>query len=398
MSLRDRLNRSADTNAGKKFFEIFGVEGNPFPAAAQPSGHPRLEDAIDDEFVNRVRNFETEGRPSQVLLIEGTQGVGKTNLLNYYEQQFREYYEEDEAFYIIRYYPDPEPSFDSVVRRIFQGLDHKHFERMGRALSEAETEERDSAKEIARSHDVRIVLNSLEEAGDDPQRLSDYARLALEWFGGLRLLKKHRESLGVDYRLDTVESRTQALRDIVYVSERLGLLKGILLLLDELEKQDYSLSKTPVLRFLLAIRALIDVLPSNLFLVLAMTPQARLRYFAMMPALASRLQDILELKPIKEYEQAKKLYNFYVESARKSAREKARVEDAGRMSRQGMQDIFSEEQLLEIFVEAESRSSERGTEGITPRDFLHRLHEAWSKKFASSDGVGTKFRHMPSLP
>ena len=41
----------------------------------------------------------------------------------------------------------------------------------------------------------------------------------------------------MDYRLDTVESRTQALRDIVYVSERLGLLKGILLLLDELEKQ-----------------------------------------------------------------------------------------------------------------------------------------------------------------
>ena len=274
-----------------------------------------MEDAIDDEFVNRVRIFETESRPSQVLLIEGTQGVGKTNLLNYYEQQFRDFYGENEAFYIIRYYPDPEPSFDSVIGRIFLGLDHGHFERMGKALSEAETEVRDSAKEIARSHDVRIVLNSLEKAGDDPQQLSDCARLALEWFGGLRLLKRHREYLGVDYRLDTVESRTQALRDIVYVSERLGLLKGILLLLDELEKQDYSLSKTPVLRFLSAIRALIDALPRNLFLVLAMTPQARLRYFAMMPALAGRLQDILELKPIKEYEQAKALYNFYVKSA-----------------------------------------------------------------------------------
>ena len=397
MSLRDRMERPAGANAGKIFFETFGVEGNPFPAAAQPLGHPRLEDAIDDEFEIRVRNFETERRPSQVLLIEGTQGVGKTNLLNYYEQQFKELYEEDEAFYIIRYYPDPEPSFDSVVRRIFQGLDEGHFERMGRALSEAETEVRDSAKEIARNHDVRIVLNSLEEAGDDPQRLSYCARLALEWFGGLRLLNRHRENLGVDYRLDTVESRTQALRDIVYVSERLGLLKGILLLLDELEKQDYSLSKTPVLRFLSAIRALIDALPSNLFLVLAMTPQARLRYFAMMPALAGRLQDRLELKPIKEYEQAKKLYNFYVESARERAREKARFEDAVRMSREGMQDIFSEEQLLEIFAEAESRSSERGTEGITPRDFLHRLHDAWSKKFASSDGIGSTIHHAPSL-
>ena len=393
MSLRDRMQRNADANAEKTFFETFGVEGNPFPAAAQPSGHPRLEDAIDDEFEIRVRNFETEGRPSQVLLIEGTQGVGKTNLLNYYEQQFRDFYGDDEAFYIIRYYPDPEPSFDSVIRRIFQGLDHGHFERMGKALSEAETEVRDSAKEIARSHDVRIVLNSLEKAGDDPQQLSDCARLALEWFGGLRLLKRHRENLGVDYRLDTVESRTQALRDIVYVSERLGLLEGILLLLDELEKQDYSLSKTPVLRFLSAIRALIDALPRNLFLVLAMTPQARLRYFAMMPALAGRLQDILELKPIKEYEQAKALYNFYV----KIARERARVESADRVSKQGEQDIFNEEQLRDIFDEAESRSSERGTEGITPRDFLHRLHDEWSKKFASSDGIGTTFHHASSL-
>lgn len=393
MSLRDRMQRNADANAEKTFFETFGVEGNPFPAAAQPSGHPRLEDAIDDEFEIRVRNFETEGRPSQVLLIEGTQGVGKTNLLNYYEQQFRDYFGENEAFYIIRYYPDPEPSFDSVIRRIFQGLDHEHFERMGRELSKAETEVRDSAKEIARSHDVRIVLNSLEKAGDDPQRLSDCARLALEWFGGLRLLKRHRENLGVDYRLDTVESRTQALRDIVYVSERLGLLKGILLLLDELEKQDYSLSKTPVLRFLSAIRALIDALPRNLFLVLAMTPQARLRYFAMMPALAGRLQDVLELKPIMEYEHAKALYNFYVEIAR----ERARVESVGRLSKQGKLDIFSEEQLKEMFEEAESRSSERGTEGITPRDFLHRLHDAWSKKFASLDGIGTTIDHAPSL-
>lgn len=377
MSLRERLQRSVYANAGEKFFKTIGVSENPFPAAAQPSGHPRLEDAIDDAIELRVRNFETESRPSQVLLVEGTQGVGKTNLLNYYERQFKQLYEEDESFYIIRYYPDPEPSFDSVVRRIFQGLDQEHFERIGKKLSEAETEVRDSAKDIARSHDVRIVLNGLERAGEDPQELSECAKLALEWFGGLRLLKRHRESLGVDYRLDTVESRTQALRDIVYVSERLGLLKGILLLLDELEKQDYSLSKTPVLRFLSSIRALIDALPNNLFLVLAMTPQARLRYFAMMPALAGRLQDILELKPIKEYQQAKALYDFYVDSAR----EMARSEHVDRNSEQGKEDVFNEDQLRRIFVEADSHSSKRGMEGITPRDFLHRLHDTWNKTY-----------------
>ena len=376
MSLRERMGRAPQRNGAGSHYETYGVEGNPFPAAGQPSGHPRLEDEIDDEFEGRVRDFESAGRPSQIVLVEGTQGVGKTNLLNYYEQQFREFYEGDEAFYIIRYYPDPEPSFDSVVRRIFQGLDHAHFERIGRALADAPTERRDDAKEVARNHEVRIVMNSLERAGVESEGLSKCARLALEWFGGLRILKKHREGLGVDYRLDTVESRTQALRDVVYVSERLGLLNGILLLLDELEKQDYSLSKTPVLRFLSAIRALIDALPRNLFLVLAMTPQARSRYFAMMPALAGRLQDILELRPIEEFGQAEALCNFYVERAR----ENARASESTRDKVQGNRAIFDNDALRQLFDEVQERSSERGTEGITPRDFLHRLHMEWNVK------------------
>lgn len=91
----------------------------------------------------------------------------------------------------------------------------------------------------------------------------------------------------------------QALRDLIYVSERLRLLEGIVLLIDELEKQDYSHSKPLALRFLLSIRALIDALPERLFLMLAMTPQARTRYLAMLPAMASRLQDTIVLTPLR---------------------------------------------------------------------------------------------------
>ena len=166
---------------------------------------------------------------------------------------------------------------------MFQNLDGSHFAAIGRKLAGSDAELRNRAKEIARGYEVKIVLNSLEQAGANGDLITERARLALEWFVGLRVLKRHREELGVSFRLDTAESRTRALRDILYVSEELGLLKGIFLLLDELEKQDYSLSKTPVLRFLSAIRALIDALPRCRFLMLAMTPQARLRYFAMPP-------------------------------------------------------------------------------------------------------------------
>jgi len=364
MSLRERIGQVSSTSNETNYFEVYGIEGNPFPSAGQPSGHPRMEDEIDLEFAKRVSKFELGDRPSQILLVEGTQGVGKTNLLNYYEREFRDFYQGDEAFYIIRYYPDSEPSFDSVVRRIFQNLDHVHFERIGKALVELQMEKRDSIKDVARNHEVRIVLNTLERFGRDPDKLSECARLALEWFVGLRILKKHREVLGVDYRLDTVESRTQALRDVIYVSKHLGLLKGILLLLDELEKQDYSLSKTPVLRFLSAIRALIDALPQNLFLVLAMTRQAKQRYFAMMPAFASRLQDILEMNPIMEFNQAKELCDFYIQKARDSVQ----ANSGGRMKGE-YSTVFSDEELQEFYDDMYEQSDKKGTEGITPEIF-----------------------------
>lgn len=373
MSLRERMQRTDSEARQRTLYRKYGVIANPFPSAGQPSGHPRLEDAIDDNVVDRFRQFEEGSHASQVITIEGTQGVGKTNLLNYYEDQFRDYYQDSKAHYIIRYYPDPEPSFDSVLRKILQSFDRSHFENIGRSLAQGSEAVRNSAKERALHHDVRIVLNSLEGAGDSDERITECAQLALDWFLGLRVLKRHREVLGVSFRLDTVEARTQALRDIIYVSERLEILQGVFLLLDELEKQDYSLSKTPVLRFLLSIRALIDALPERLFLMLAMTPQARTRYFAMLPALAGRLQDIITLSPIKDRTEARRLFDFYLKRGREAARSNPRVQG----EEQGAVDPFGADELNEMFRTCREQSEQRGTEGVTPRDFLHRLHEEW---------------------
>ena len=376
MSLRERMKRTDSEARTRSLYRKYGVIGNPFPSAGQPSGHPRLEDAIDDKVADRFRQFEEGSHASQVITIEGTQGVGKTNLLNYYEGQFRDYYRDSEAHYIIRYYPDPEPSFDSVLRKILQRFDRGHFENIGRKLAQGSEAVRNGAKERALHHDVRIVLNSLEGAGDSDERMAECAQLALDWFLGLRVLKRHREVLGVSFRLDTVESRTQALRDIIYVSERLHILQGVFLLLDELEKQDYSLSKTPVLRFLLSIRALIDALPERLFLMLAMTPQARTRYFAMLPALAGRLQDRIPLSPIKDWTEARRLFDFYLKRGREAARSNPQIQ----AEEQGAVDLFGADDLTDMFRRLRARSEQRGTEGVTPRDFLHHLHGEWENR------------------
>ena len=94
------------------------------------------------------------------------------------------------------------------------------------------------------------------------------------------VLKVHRQSLGVQFRLDTVESRTAALRDLIQVSAAAGVLKGVFLLLDELEKQDGVLGLTAVVRYLSALRSIVDALPERLFLMIEITHDALLRYSA----------------------------------------------------------------------------------------------------------------------
>jgi len=375
MSLRDKLQRDTGqaTDPRKALFERFGVVENPYPAAGQPTGHPRQDDSeADEKVVEAIKQFERE-HTTQVLVIEGTQGIGKTNLLNYYQEELQALYQKDSTFYIIRYYPDPEPTFDAIVRRVFQELNQRHLILIGKALAEFEDHDAEEVLELARSHEVRIVLRKLQAAASNgASTLPNVADVAMEWFVGLRLLNKHRDTLGVQFRLDTVESKTQALRDIVFVSERLELLKGIFLLLDELEKQDYSLSKTPVLRYLSAIRALIDALPKRLFLMLALTSEARRRYFAMLPAIASRLQNRITLVPLQSQDDARQLADFYLAKARDRAKRAAEVGTW----KPGKDPLLSDREIIAIFNTSLADSAERGIEGVIHRDFLNSLRNA----------------------
>jgi hypothetical protein len=384
MSLRDKLKRDGQSDGNdprKTLYEHFGVIDNPFPSAGQPTGHPRQDDSVaDEQVVNAIKQFERD-HSTQVLVIEGTQGIGKTNLLNYYQQELLELYSDDETFYIIRYYPDPEPTFDAIVRRVFQELSHTHLVAIGNKLAALERAEAEEVLELARSHEVRIALGKLRHAastGED--ELTDVAETAMDWLIGLRLLNRHRDTLGVKFRLDTVESKTQALRDVVVVSEKLELLKGIFLLLDELEKQDYSLSKTPVLRYLSAIRALIDALPRRLFLMLAITSEARRRYFAMLPAIASRLQNRVTLLPLQNKEEAIALADFYLAKAKE--RTKQIPETRGwRAPRDAA--LLSAQQITGVFSRALKDSADRGVEGVVQRDFLNRLRSEAEKQISA---------------
>jgi hypothetical protein len=381
MNLREQLQlgvKSHDRN-NRKRFESYGVIANPFPSAGEPSGHPHLPGPPDIEIARRIKTFYEDAQ-SQVLLVVGTQGVGKTNLLAYYETALREAFDEETGYYIIRYYADPEPSFDGILRRLFQELGTDHLINVGEKLREEDEASRQDILRNVRSRELRTAFGRISEAAaQGEEELRAKAELFLEWLVGLRVVNKHRDALGVQFRLDTVESRTQVLRDVVECSQRIGLLKGIFLLLDELEKQDYSVTKLVLLRYLSAVRAIIDALPGRLFLMIALTPVARQRYFEMLPAFQGRLQNSVELKALTDESTSLNLFSFYLEKARELAR---RSLDTPKPSSRA-KDLLTPEEVRVIFNKALARSKNRGSEGVPQRDFLNDLHEAAAVKLDS---------------
>lgn len=356
MSLRDKLKQvhSAGEDA---IFKNFGVVSNPYPTSNQTAGNPHYPLDVDDQAEDRILTFIRDGN-SEVLVVLGTQGVGKTNFLNYIEQQVTEAKSDLDKFYVVRYLADPEPSFDATIRTIFQELGTGHLKKVATALSDSE-----EALSVIKSFDLRQALTALR---DDPNN-EDLAKLLMEWLLGFRLLNAHRYNLGVSFRLDTVESRTSVLRDYVLVSSKLSLLGGIFLLLDELEKQAGTLGPTAVVRYLSSMRAIIDALPKFLFMIIALTPDAMRRYASALPAFRSRLENQIVLSALMDFDEAKNLASFYLSEAKKVA---TRVHSG----KAGTKQLVTEVEMSEAFAAASKASERRGDEGVRQREFLNTLH------------------------
>ena len=362
MSLRDRLREADRQNAGESLAARFGVLANPFPASSQTSDNPHYETEADEDAENRIVTFLRDGK-SQVVVVEGTQGVGKTNFLNHFESEIRDVLDDQRGYFVVRYLADPEASFEGTTRRLFEEMGTSHLRRL---VEELGTDP--SPIGTARGHDMRTALYRLCKHESDGDDMDDVLDLMMQWLLGLRLLKAHRQALGVQFRLDTVESKTVALRDLVQVSGAAGVLRGIFLLLDELEKQAGVLGPTAVARYLSALRAIVDALPRQLFLMIAITPDALLRYSYALPALRSRLQNQVVLEPLKDFAEALELADFYLDTARRRAREESPQE------RLGNEEILKRSRMEKCYEDLEALAERRGDTGVRQREFLHELH------------------------
>jgi hypothetical protein len=369
MALRDRVRAASAASGeegGRNLLERFGLLSNPFPPSSQTTNNPHRPTSVDDEIDEKIESFIRDNK-TQVVVVEGTQGTGKTNVLNHYEAEIGALHASGDlpGFYVIRYLADPEASFEGTIRRLFQEFGVPHLLKLGAALRDSDG---DAILE-ARSVEVRTALRNLSREDLSTDTVRETAEAFLDWLLGMRLLKLHRQLLGVNFRLDTVEAKTAALRDIVVVSSRVDILKGIFLLLDELEKQDGILSPSGVVKYLSALRAIIDALPNHLFMMIAVTPDALRRYSVALPAFRSRLQDRVELLPLTDPEEALHLAQFYIQAGYEAAAKATGKRPAG------TKPILTEEEITEVFTELLDRAVKSGDSGLRQRTFLHYLYQ-----------------------
>lgn len=372
---RERIGLGVDAGPTNKrdLFEQYGLFVNPFPPASQPMGHPHRQVAADDEIESRLRAFVSDS-VTQVLVVQGTQGLGKTNLLEHYQKALAEGLAEEDGYYIVRYLPDPEPSFGRVVRRLFQEFGVEGLLRLRQRWQDASAATVEEAFAGVRSPEVRTALTRLGTASEEGA--GEAAILFLDFLTGSRVLKRHREVLGVSFRLDTTESMIQSLHDLVSFSSQIGHIRGIFLFIDELEKQG-GLTARATTAYLYSIRALVDALPSHLFLVLAMTRDAKERYSEMLPALADRLGQVLELRHIQSSDEALDLAKFYVDNARESSL----TSSLSKGLTPGDKAVLSLDAVRQAFFSLYEASTARARQGVTPRAFLDRLHNLASPLF-----------------
>ncbi|MDJ0619148.1 MAG: hypothetical protein QNJ63_20805 [Calothrix sp. MO_192.B10] len=363
----DEVAVNAPEEQQKLLYEKFGVLSNPFPSAGQTSGHPHMSTEADQKVDTAVKTFYSD-RKSHVISITASQGIGKTNLLNAYEVALREKLS-PLGFFVIRYVADPEPSFDPLIRSIFENLGEEYLHRSVNALAK-KVEKNDDVDELlnfVRTSEIKTMLKALLAAKSE-EELSVRLSLAYQWLLGMPVRKNHQNELNVNFRLDTVEAKTRALRDIVYLGAEMETLEGIFILLDELEKQDFSLSKTIVLRYLSALRALIDALPKYLFLMVALTTDALNRYREMLPAIRGRLANEVQLSPLRKQEEAVQLFEFYMEQAKREAKNFA----SDKEWLVGNDLLLNKDSVKLLFYELLERSN---IQGVRQRDYLNALYE-----------------------
>jgi hypothetical protein len=306
----------------------FSLPFNPFPAAGQfIPGICVNQERIKQELVRTLREFYADGRARR-MIITGRTGAGKTNLLRFFEQQFREWREPHADrptitdLYSI-FVREPHGSYMEVQRQIVSQVGALFFTEFYEAvrggkidLASLPADLPGTSPELIRILDhVYRPHMQMPLFGPDLQSL----RVLDNWLQGVKIGTAEKRQLG-GASVDIGKSATVAIRflaDLIRIFYHAKLFRGLIVLFDEFESILSGLSRIDQARYAQDLRNLFDSLPEGIVFVIGTTPINE--YLApISPALARRLGEGISIEPISTEDLALEYARAYIQLGRTS--------------------------------------------------------------------------------
>ena len=328
----DDLRKEFGKEQPKNPYVDFFLLSNPFPDVGQfISGICVNQDQIKREFVRTLREFYQDEQ-SRRMMIRGSTGAGKTNLLKFFEQELEEWHQPSPGEQAITnlftiFIDQPQGGYFEIHRQIISQLGARFFREFFEAVQRGKVNLAKLPTELPGiSPELIRILTPI--ASDRSSQLSLWPeprnlRTLEEWLQGSKLsaeVRKHLSSVSIEVGKSSTIA-IKFLADLVKIFRYAKLFKGLIILFDEFENILSGLSSTRQAQYAQDLRNLFDSLSESVVFVIATTPFSDdLRRIS--PALNRRLGEGVEIEPIQDEDSALAYAREYTELARKTFRNK----------------------------------------------------------------------------
>ena len=319
MTLEKDLSRFENTSQELNPYEKHFLLSNPFPGHGETGFDVCTDqDSIKNEFVYRLLNFSSE---TKRLRINGKNGAGKTNILQYFERLT------DEArrsrliknLHPIYVYAPGESYFD-IHGQIVDKLMGFFLNDLVRTLKSDSGQINTLSSQVKSASELLTVIKAI--IGPTLLRYSPQEERQkdtfIRWLKGQKLSAADKKLLTHDGTSPAdITSSSLAMRFLdgfLVVLKELNLCDGIILLFDEFEEIFEGLTRSRQSQYAQDLRHLFDILKESVFFVIATVPEPK--DLEQYPAIERRLGDALELQSIDSPELAIEYVSDYLNSGR----------------------------------------------------------------------------------
>lgn len=337
--MREELSQEIQENPYEDFFLL----SNPFPIIGEFCGICVDQKEVKEKFKQELREFNRNVQ-TRIMTMIGSTGAGKTNLLRFLEQTLKSWREpnpENKAITdLFTVYVDrPQGNYLEIHRQIISQFGAMFFAKffsivrqrkinlpkLPAELPGTNPELIRALVHIAQRDSGQLTLLTPDQTFS-PHEPQSY-RILDSWLQGIKLTAEEKKLLG-NVSAEVGKSSTVAIKflsDLVKIFLHVGIFKGVIILIDELEEVFSGLTPSSQAQYAQDLRNLFDSHPSGIVFVVATAPIAE-RLQQISPALQRRLGKGVQIAPISDEDVALEYARAYIHWGRNEYQKKANRE------------------------------------------------------------------------